>query len=438
MATATAADYSTTSIANGLYYPLSSNPAGYLTSAPVTSVAGRTGAVTLSTSDISGLGTAATFADTAFLKTANNLSDVTASTARTNLGLGTAAVEPATKLVPAGGTTGQVLVKNSNTDWDDSWATISSGGTWGSITGTLSSQTDLQSALDAKAPLASPSLTGTPTAPTATAGTNTTQIATTAFVTAAVPAFATFTTPGPTATTTALSPAVMMSHIMHGGFKEWGRAGGTLTAGTGASVGINNYSASCTEIVGPNAGVAGYAMAVWDTSSSGFGMLGMARGVNGDIRNWSKPFWASGRGQLGFFGNTSYNGTASSVVRASVGGKSSGSSGDISVNEPGVGWYFVPGSAMVFQVSRGNGTALTNVTTSFTPVAQQVFDWKIYSDGAGNCTLYVNDTQVATTTAGPTNSSEQYNFYFEMVEQTSAAGTRIAYESYNSKIYWGA
>jgi hypothetical protein len=72
-----------------------------------------------------GLGTAATFADTAFLKTANNLSDVTASTARTNLGLGTAAVEPATKLVPAGGTTGQVLVKNSGTDWDDGWATVS-------------------------------------------------------------------------------------------------------------------------------------------------------------------------------------------------------------------------------------------------------------------------------------------------------------------------
>lgn len=37
------------------------------------------------------------------------------------------------------------------------------------------------------APLASPALTGTPTAPTATAGTNTTQIATTAFVQSAVP-----------------------------------------------------------------------------------------------------------------------------------------------------------------------------------------------------------------------------------------------------------
>jgi hypothetical protein len=46
--------------------------------------------------------------------------------------------------------------------------------------------TSLTTDLAAKAPLASPALTGTPTAPTASAGTNTTQIATTAFVTGAV------------------------------------------------------------------------------------------------------------------------------------------------------------------------------------------------------------------------------------------------------------
>ena len=40
--------------------------------------------------------------------------------------------------------------------------------------------------IDTKAPLASPELTGTPTAPTAAAGTNTTQLATTAFVKAAI------------------------------------------------------------------------------------------------------------------------------------------------------------------------------------------------------------------------------------------------------------
>jgi hypothetical protein len=46
--------------------------------------------------------------------------------------------------------------------------------------------TAAQTALDLKAPLASPALTGTPTAPTASAGTNTTQIATTAFVKTAI------------------------------------------------------------------------------------------------------------------------------------------------------------------------------------------------------------------------------------------------------------
>ena len=49
----------------------------------------------------------------------------------------------------------------------------------------IANVTNLQSSLDSKAPLASPALTGVPTAPTATAGTNTTQVATTEFVTAA-------------------------------------------------------------------------------------------------------------------------------------------------------------------------------------------------------------------------------------------------------------
>lgn len=44
------------------------------------------------------------------------------------------------------------------------------GGTWGSITGTLSDQTDLNTALGLKAPLASPSFTGTVTLPTGLTG----------------------------------------------------------------------------------------------------------------------------------------------------------------------------------------------------------------------------------------------------------------------------
>jgi hypothetical protein len=83
------------------------------------------------------------------------------------------------------------IISHTGTGTYSSWVVNVGGATpvtstaWGAITGTLSAQIDLQTALDLKAPLASPALTGTPTAPTATAGTSTTQLATTAFVTTA-------------------------------------------------------------------------------------------------------------------------------------------------------------------------------------------------------------------------------------------------------------
>ena len=60
--------------------------------------------------------------------------------------------------------------------------------TYGNIQISESQVTNLTEHLNAKAPLASPALTGTPTAPTAATGTNTTQIATTAFVNAEIDA----------------------------------------------------------------------------------------------------------------------------------------------------------------------------------------------------------------------------------------------------------
>lgn len=56
--------------------------------------------------------------------------------------------------VPIGGTTGQVLAKNSNTDYDTEWVDAATGGggaAWGGITGTLADQTDLATALNGKA-----------------------------------------------------------------------------------------------------------------------------------------------------------------------------------------------------------------------------------------------------------------------------------------------
>jgi len=58
---------------------------------------------------------------------------------------------PAGEGVPTGGTAGQVLAKIDGTDFNTQWVTGGGAAAWGAITGTLSSQIDLQSALDAKA-----------------------------------------------------------------------------------------------------------------------------------------------------------------------------------------------------------------------------------------------------------------------------------------------
>jgi hypothetical protein len=107
----------------------------------VTSVAGRTGAITLSNTDISGLGTLATFND-----------------------------------APSDGS--QYARKNG------AWDVVTGGSSYiTSVSSPLAvSSGNLTVDLSAKADLASPALTGVPTAPTASLGTNTTQIATTAFV----------------------------------------------------------------------------------------------------------------------------------------------------------------------------------------------------------------------------------------------------------------
>lgn len=52
--------------------------------------------------------------------------------------------------VATGGTTGQILAKASNTNFDTEWIDDDAA-IWGQITGTLSDQTDLQAALDLKA-----------------------------------------------------------------------------------------------------------------------------------------------------------------------------------------------------------------------------------------------------------------------------------------------
>lgn len=123
------------------------------------------------------------------------------------------------RLVPTGGITGQVLAKSSATDNDVSWidppAGSGGGGSapvWGAITGTLTDQTDLSSALNGLAPKASPTFSGTPIAPTPATGNNSTQIATTAYVTTTVSSKASTASPAFSGTPTAPTAAATTSN----------------------------------------------------------------------------------------------------------------------------------------------------------------------------------------------------------------------------------
>lgn len=91
----------------------------------------------------------------------------------------------------------------------------------------------IQTAVNSKANIASPTFTGTPTAPTATAGTNTTQLATTAFV-----QDATFITAVPADPTTTLTDGATVNWNMNNGTVATLTLGGnrTMAAPTNLSV----------------------------------------------------------------------------------------------------------------------------------------------------------------------------------------------------------
>ncbi len=134
---------------------------------------GGTGASTL-TGYVKGAGTTALTASATIPST-----DIT--------GLGTMATQDASAVAITGGTiTGitDIAIADGGTGASTAADALINFGL--TATATELNYTDgvtsaIQTQLDAKAPLLSPALTGTPTAPTAAAGTNTTQVATTAF-----------------------------------------------------------------------------------------------------------------------------------------------------------------------------------------------------------------------------------------------------------------
>ena len=341
-----------------------------------------------------------------FLLKADNLSGLAnTGTARTNLGLGTMAVETASNYL----------------------TTASASSTYFTIASAAN-----------KADLASPTFTGTPTLPTGTIGVtqspgnNTTALATTAFVTAAVPAFAsTAQVVTGTSTTTALAPGnagflkadPRLRSLAHISFSRVSGSG--VVSSGGIAYGIREMFLGSLAT-----GLAGFS----------YGWTGLVA-VNMSAADWnkvdfSKKIWMSGTAMCGAtLGGTNYIGDSNTRNRVSLGGYSSDSvSGDMSVK--GIGWKKVGGTSPFFTLTVHNGTTLTDVATSVTQTAGKVINWVIYSDGTGNVTFYIDGTQVATTSAGPTGTSNTLQAtYREQVEAVATPTVRAIMECAGGWLY---
>lgn len=92
----------------------------------------------------------------------------------------------------------------------------------------------------------------------------------------------------------------------------------------------------------------------------------------------------------------------------------------------GYGWSATGGTAPRYlTLEVHNGTTLTSVASTYAITNGVAFDWDLISDGAGTVTLYVNGTQVATTTGGPTGSSNVTTVVWQEEVATSAASTGL-------------
>jgi hypothetical protein len=290
-----------------------------------------------------------------------------------------------------------------------------------------------------RAPLASPTFTGVPAAPTASAGTNTTQIATTAFVTAAVPAFATNAEiNSPASTTKAITPFDAVRMITNRAmFDTMASTGSFNTSGTGAEA----YKATNDRLIGlgtPNAGIAGHGQHMFDTTAGSWGLLTAKRGALQYTQDWTKKIFASGTAMFYAIGDSA------TTTRVMIGARAAFGAG--SPTKQSIGWKLVGGgsNALVLVTYGYNGAALvvTETTSTFTPVLNQAFDWFIYHEpnvstpSLSKCYLYVNDNLVATGINSPADATINFNYFLQGCESTGSHATRMAYWAFPTKIWW--
>jgi hypothetical protein len=203
-----------------------------------------------------------------------------------------------------------------------------------------------------------------------------------------------------TSTTTVVSPSTMLDAKFFAGGK-----GLNVNAYTSQSSGVGSVAGS----IGMNA-----LQVSAPTTAIGYGsrygsMVNSSRGLGyTGALDFTKRVVIGGRFQK------QNNTTDSNSIFRFYFGKSN-TVNDMTSFDKGIG-FRVAGSGAL-QLTVANVTTLTVTTSSFTPVLNQCYDVVIVSD-AGTATMYVNGTQVATSSGSPTTSST--NNYFGIEAQNIA------------------
>lgn len=280
----------------------------------------------------------------------------------------------------------------------------------------------VNNALALKAPLASPALTGTPTAPTAASGTNTMQLATTAFVQTAI---------SPLATTTyvnsAVSPKANTTYVdtkTNDKYSNVSVDNATLTftngSGSTKAVTVNNVANASAATT---ATTATYANNVNVTNNNEIA-------ISGTIANGGTSLWIGNHANEGNqtiteykFGNGTGTGTLAQVTASKFNGPLNGNATTATTATYGV-----------TQSSTDNSTKLATtafVQTAVAPLATTTYvDTKTndkYSDvTANNATLTFTNGAGSSKAVTVNNVTSATNAYYTSTQAAGNNTTKIA------------
>jgi hypothetical protein len=281
------------------------------------------------------------------------------------------------------------------------------------------------------APLASPTFTGTPSLPTGTtavtqtAGNNTTALATTAFVTAAVPAFATTEQAAlNTSATTLISPAnYRVAGLNTNLFAGTVSGLSSVVLGAGANIG-SGYTILNGRLLAPNALTAGYA-------SRGFTLSTPSNAATAGVNFGT----ASGHAVRVYSAN--WGSTVTGVkMRGIFGRRGGGMPAPAPLAERGYGWEW-DFSTRTMRILAHNGTTLTNPSVTWNPIISRNYEIMVTSNGSGTISLYIDSVLMGTTTGGPNDmvgNSAPVWWQLELQNEVTASGqTDLLFQ--NPKVY---